>query len=59
MDGSDGTYAVKLTSFDALEFIANENTLGNDYVDNNFNNVMIEGIKQDGKCMASDMPKKK
>lgn len=39
MDGSDGMYAVKLTSFGALEFLANENTLGNDCVDNNFNYV--------------------
>lgn len=35
MDGRDGMYAVKLTSFGALEFVANENTLGNEYVHNN------------------------
>lgn len=40
MDGSDGMYAVKLTSFGALEFVANENTLGNEHVCNKLTNLV-------------------
>lgn len=56
MDGSDGMYAVKLTSFGVLEFVANENTLGNEYVRNNLINLVnIDRTRRI--CIASNKHK--